>query len=91
MIETLSFERRAGFFNFEESKMPISVSDVAVGGHYLSGDEQERRVTKIEGDKVWYESRSYRLKNEWSFGHAKTLPPSIASFCEACYQVLSKP
>ena len=71
--------------------MPIQISEVVEGGHYLAGDEQERRVTKIEDGKVWYDSRSYRLKNEWSFGHAKTIPASIESFAESCYQVLSKP
>jgi len=70
--------------------MSIAHSDVVVGGHYLAGDEQERRVTKIEDGKVWYESRSHRLKNEWSYGHAKTVPPSTEGFCKACYQVLHK-
>lgn len=74
-----------------EARMGIANSDIAVGGHYLAGDDQERRVTKIESGKVWYESRSYRLKNEWSFGHSATIPPSIEKFCEACHQVLSKP
>lgn len=71
--------------------MPIPISDVVVGGCYLAGDGQERRVTKIEDGKVWYESRSHRLKNEWSFGHAKTRPPSLKSFAQACHRVLSKP
>jgi hypothetical protein len=44
--------------------MSIQISEVVVGGHYLAGDEQERRVTKVEDGKVWYDSRSYRLKNE---------------------------
>lgn len=68
--------------------MGISPSEIVVGGHYLAGDEQERRITKIENGKVWYQSRSYRLKNEWFFGHAVTIPPSIGTFCEACHQVL---
>lgn len=71
--------------------MSISHSDIVVGGHYLAGDDQERRVTKLETGKVWYESRSYRLKNEWSFGHVATIPLSIEIFCEACHKVLSKP
>jgi hypothetical protein len=33
--------------------MSIQISEVVVGGHYLAGDEQERRVTKVEDGKVW--------------------------------------
>ena len=69
--------------------MPIPLSDIVLDGHYLAGDEQERKVTKIENGKVWYESRSYKLKNDWSFGHPQTMPPSLESFSEACYEILS--
>jgi len=71
--------------------MPISISDVVVGGIYVAGDNQERRVTKIEDGKAHYESRSGNLKNEWSYGHAKTNPPSLESFAQACTSVVSKP
>ena len=71
--------------------MPIQLDKVVMGGRYLAGDEQERRVTKIENGKVYYESRSYRLKNEWSPGHAITMPPSIDSFADACYEILEVP
>lgn len=71
--------------------MPIQVDKVVVGGHYLAGNEQERRVTKIENGKVWYEARSYRSKKEWHPGHAITVPPSIDSFAQSCYEVLEVP
>ena len=71
--------------------MPISISDVVVDGMYVAGANQERRVTKIEDGKVHYESRSGNLKNEWSYGHAKGIPPSLESFAQACTSVISKP
>lgn len=71
--------------------MPISISDVVVGGIYVAGANQERQVTKIEDEKVHYLSRSGNLKNEWGYGHNKTTPPSIESFAQACTSVVSKP
>ncbi len=71
--------------------MPISISDVVVGGIYVAGANQERRVTKIEGEKVHYESRSGNIKNDWIYGHAKGIPPSLESFAQACTSVVSKP
>ena len=44
--------------------MPISISDVVVGGVFVAGANQERRVTKIEDGKVYFESRSGNIKNE---------------------------
>lgn len=71
--------------------MPVSISDVVVGGVYVAGANQERRVTKIEDEKVHYETRSGNLKNEWNYGHAKGNPPSLENFALACTSVISKP
>jgi hypothetical protein len=71
--------------------MPIGIVDIVVGGLYATANNQERHVTKIEHGKVHYESRGGNVKNEWSYGHSISQPPSLESFAEACDRVLSKP
>ena len=71
--------------------MPIRISEVVVGGTYGTATNQERRVTKIDGGKVHYESRGGNAKGDWIFGHPISSPPSLESFAEACDRVLSKP
>jgi hypothetical protein len=71
--------------------MTISTKDVVIGGIYATATHQERRVTKIEAGKVFYEARSEKLKNAWDPGHALASPPSLESFAAACERVVSKP
>jgi len=71
--------------------MAIQTSDVVVGGIYATENNQERRVNKIESEKVYYESRGGNVKNEWSPGHTLASPPSIENFADACSRVISKP
>lgn len=71
--------------------MAILESDVVVGGIYATSSNQHRRVTKIEGGNVHYESRGGNVQNEWSYGHTKAAPPSLEKFAEACSEVISKP
>lgn len=71
--------------------MPIDISDVVVGGVYSTANNQERRVTKIDNGKVFYESRGGNVQNEWSPGHTLASPPSIENFAEACDNVIPQP
>ncbi|MGB4468572.1 MAG: hypothetical protein WBH99_04030 [Azovibrio sp.] len=68
--------------------MPATISAVITSGHFLTSDEQGRHVTKIEDGKVWYENRSFYLKNESLFGHTRTNPQSIQVFAQTSFQVL---
>jgi hypothetical protein len=68
--------------------MPIKISDIVVGGVYATTSNQERRVTAIEDDKVFYESRGGNVKNEWGPGHTLASPPSVEKFAEACDSVI---
>lgn len=76
--------------------MAILESDVVVGGHYLTENNQERLVTEINGDLVLYNSRSgdsskYGAARQWSPCPTKSNPPSIKKFAEDCSEVLFKP
>lgn len=71
--------------------MSILLSDVVVNGVYATEGNQERRVLKVVGGKVFYESRGGNVKNEWAPGHTLANPPSIDAFAEACSHVISKP
>jgi len=71
--------------------MPILKSEVVVGGVYATDNNQERRVTKIENGKVYYESRGGNVNSAWSPGHPLANPPSIETFAAACSRVISKP
>lgn len=71
--------------------MPIPVSEVVVNGIYGTDSNQERRVSKIENGKVFYESRSGNFQSEWLPGHTLANPPSIDTFSEACSRVILKP
>ena len=70
--------------------MAIDISEIVVGGIYATANNQERRVTKIENGKVFYESRGGNVKNDWAPGHTLASPPSIENFAEACEKVISK-
>lgn len=71
--------------------MPIDISDVVVGGVYSTANNQERRVTQIVNDEVFYESRGGNVQNDWAQGHTLASPPSLESFAAACDNVISKP
>ena len=71
--------------------MSIDISEVVVGGVYSTANNQERRVTKIEDGKVFYDSRGGNVKSDWSPGHTLAKPPSIENFADACDKVISKP
>jgi hypothetical protein len=71
--------------------MPISVSEVVVGGIYATESNQERRVIKIENGRVIYESRGGNVKNAWSPGHTIDSPPTVENFTAACSRIISKP
>ena len=63
--------------------MSLKITDIVVGGIYKTANNQERKVTDIKDDKVYYESRGGNIKNEWSYGHTLASPPSIENFAEA--------
>lgn len=69
--------------------MPIQISDVVVGGIYATANNQERRVSRIDQGKVFYESRGGNENNEWAPGHTLASPPSIESFADACDRIIS--
>jgi hypothetical protein len=71
--------------------MPITQTDVVVGGIYATESNQERRVTRIENGTVFYESRGGNVKNDWSPGHTLANPPSLENFAAACSRVVSRP
>jgi hypothetical protein len=71
--------------------MPISAVDVVVGGIYATATNQHRRVVKIVGNKVYYDSRGGNVMSAWGPGHLKSSPPSLESFVAACERVISKP
>lgn len=71
--------------------MPIPVSEVVTNGVYATENNQERRILKIEGGRVFYESRGGNVQNEWAPGHTLANPPTIDTFAEACLCVISKP
>ena len=71
--------------------MPIPAPEVVVDGIYATANNQERRVSRIENGKVFYESRGGSAKNAWSPGHTLANPPSIEDFATACSRVVSKP
>jgi len=60
--------------------MSILISEVLVGGICKTTNNQERKVTKIENGKVYYDSRGGNVKNEWSGGHTLATPPTIEKF-----------
>jgi hypothetical protein len=67
--------------------MPIPQSDVRVGGIYSAGNNQERRVIKIENGRVYYETRSGKEpKSDWGIvgSPTKANPPTLATFAKAC-------
>lgn len=71
--------------------MAIQTKKIGVGGIYATAGNQERRVVKIEGGQVHYESRGGKVKNKWAPGHPKAKAPTLAAFAKACEKVIEKP
>ncbi len=71
--------------------MPINRRDVVVGAVVETNSGQWRKVTKVDliENKVWYDSKSPDKGPDWAPGHAKSSPPTIDSFCNACAKVIS--
>ncbi len=70
--------------------MAIKVSEVVVGGIYVTANNQERRVNQIEKGNVFYEARGGNAGNDWGPGHTLAAPPSIENFADACEKTISK-
>ncbi len=70
--------------------MPIPESEVVVGGLYALSNNQERRVTAIEGGKVRYEVR-VDPKSAWIEGSHAANPPKLKTFAKACGHRIAKP
>jgi len=71
--------------------MPVPQSDVRVGGIYSAGDNQHRRVIKIENGFVSWDSRGGNVLNDWSPGHNLTRPTPLEKFAEDCTGIVSIP
>jgi len=76
--------------------MAIQESEVKVGALYYAGNNQLRKVVDLYHDdkmrmRVVYESKSIKIKGRpFGFGHTKSNPPLIPTFCMHCTGILSK-
>jgi hypothetical protein len=61
--------------------MAIAKDDLVEGGIYITPMKQLRQITEINGDKVQYQSKSGNYPSRSWWGHIKTSPPSIETFC----------
>jgi hypothetical protein len=71
--------------------MPIDQSKVRVDGIYSAGNNQHRKVVRIESGNVYRESRSGNLQNDWAPGHTLASPTPVAKFAEDCTGIISLP
>lgn len=71
--------------------MPVKQPDVCVGGIYSAGNNQERRVTKIEKGYVYWDSRGGNVQNDWSPGHTLSRPTPLDKFAMDCTGIVSIP
>ena len=69
--------------------MPISESEVVVGGIYALSNNQERRVTAIDNGKVRYQVRT-EPKGSWNPGSPAANPPKLKTFARACSHSVAK-
>lgn len=70
--------------------MPITESEVVVGGIYALSNNQERRVSVIENGKVRYQVRA-DAKSEWTDGSHVANPPKLKTFAKTCSHRIVKP
>ncbi|MCE7535618.1 hypothetical protein [Aliivibrio fischeri] len=71
--------------------MTIKKTDVVVDGVYETSTGQQRKVTKIDGDRVHYLSRGKDNSKPWTYGHTLANPPTLDTFVEACSVIIGKP
>ncbi len=71
--------------------MAVAKKDLVKGGIYITATEQLRKITKLEGDHVQYQSKSGKIRNrEWNWGTTKSRPPSTEKFCKDVDRKLTK-
>ncbi|WP_206245841.1 hypothetical protein [Novosphingobium terrae] len=69
--------------------MPIPESSVVVGGCYETAEKQQRRVIKIQGDKVTYQSWGGNVQN--TKGPLPWIPVNIKKFAQDVEQAIACP
>jgi hypothetical protein len=55
-------------------------NEIKAGHCYATGENQHRKVTRIDSGKVWYETYRADVPGTWEPAHAVDAAPSLQSF-----------
>jgi hypothetical protein len=69
--------------------LAVDPNVLAVSKCYVTRNGQVRRITKIEGNCVWYDSRGRQLGKGWSIGTTAHRPPSKEFFARSVKREVS--
>jgi hypothetical protein len=60
----------------------VQGSDIKAGHCYATAENQQRKVVRVEEDKVWYETFRADRPGVWLPAHAEDAPPALATFAD---------